>query len=127
MFLIPTDTGLLFWQQITTLDGTDYLLEFRFNSREQVYYLMVSLTDGTLLAQGIKLVCSYPLLQAYNDDRFPLGELIVLPDATSDGPPGLGELGIGQRCQLVYVTAAEIQAAGWDPWRNPNPPPLVTP
>ena len=39
---IPTDTFRLFWDQITTLDGVPYLLSFRYNSREKVYYLSIA-------------------------------------------------------------------------------------
>lgn len=118
MVTIPTDPSLYFWSQTTEMDGTSYVLEFRYNEREQVYYLMVSLTDGTLLAQGIKLVSNYPLLQGYNDERMPLGELWAVASGPDDSPAALGDL--GGRVSLVYYTAAETQAAGVDPWRNPN-------
>lgn len=117
MVIVDVDPTRFFWQQTTTLDGTSYLLEFRYNAREQVYYMKISLTDGTLLAQGVKLVSNYPLLQGYNDDRMPLGEFVAVAAGPNDSPAALGEF--GQRVTLVYYTEAEIQAAGIDKWRNP--------
>lgn len=115
MFLIPTQQTP-FWQQTTTLDGTDYLLEFRYNQRENVYYLMIMQPDTTVLAQGIKLVSNYRILQAYASDSLPPGELVAFATG-NDSPAGLGELGIGLRVQLVYVTAVELKALKLDGWR----------
>ena len=122
MISIPTDTNLSFWQQITTLDGTDFQLEFRYNQREDVYYLSISLTDGTALATGIKLVSNYRLLQAYSSSLMPPGELIAVASGADDSPAGLGELGLGQRVELTYYTQAEMVAAGKDLWRYPGFP-----
>jgi hypothetical protein len=119
MDIIPVDQSLLFWQQTTAMDGVSYLLEFRYNTREALYYLKIMMTDSTVLAQGIKLVSNYPLLQGYNDDRMPLGEIIAVAPSSDDSPAALGE--IGGRVTLVYYTEAEIQAVGLDPWRNPLP------
>ncbi len=117
---IPTDTSLVFWNQVTTLDGTDYQLSFRYNQREACYYLQIALVDQTVLCQGIKLVSNYRLLQAYADDRLPPGELIAQAFGTDDSPAALGELGIGQRVELTYVTEAELKATGLDGWRLRN-------
>jgi hypothetical protein len=115
MVIIPCDQKLYYWKQTTTLDGTDYLLEFRYNDREATYYLQISLTDGTLLATGIPLVSNYRLLKPYADFRMPLGEMVAVAAGKNDSPAALGDL--GGRVQLVYYTQAEMQAAGLDPWR----------
>ena len=109
MIQIPTVSDM-FYTQITTLDGTDYLLEFRFNTRENCWYLIVSLADSTQLAGGIKLVSNFPLLQKYADSRMPPGELLVLAPSSDASPPGRFDLGTGLRCQLVYLTKAEVPA-----------------
>lgn len=117
MFLIPTDTaGRPFYSQTTTLDGTDYLLEFRFNSRELCWYLQVS-NGGTVFAQGIKLVSNFRLIQKYSSASMPPGELVAVAPVTDDSPAGLNDLGIDLRVKLVYYTKAEMRAAGVDGWR----------
>lgn len=117
MILIPTDTILPFFYQTTTLDGTAYVLEFRYNQREQVYYLRILLPDQTVLAQGIKIVSNYRLLQAYANAKMPPGEIVAMAQGVNDTPAALGELGNGQRVELVYYTRAEIEAIGADGWR----------
>lgn len=116
---IPTDTSLLFWEQITTLDGVPYLLTFRYNSRESVYYVSIASADGgTTYIQGLKLVPDFPLLETY---ATPPGELMVVTlSSGDDSPPQLGELGDGQRCVLLYTEQADIIADGGEPWRNPQ-------
>jgi hypothetical protein len=106
-----------FWVQTTTLDGTAYLLTFRFNFREQAYYLQIQSSDGTITyAQGIKLVPGILLLGAY---ATPPGELTVLPLSADDSPPRIGELVDGGRCGLVYIPAADLFTLGntADLWR----------
>jgi hypothetical protein len=114
---IPTSDDI-FYTQITTLDGSDYLLEFRFNTREGVWYLQISLTDGTLLATGIKLVSNWPLLQKFADPRMPPGELMALAQGPDDSPAGQEELGIGLRVELTYFSHDELPS-GFDKNRDP--------
>jgi len=114
---IPTDVQSPFWTQVTTLDGTAYLLTFRYNVRESVYYLQVESADATVtFAQGIKLVSNFPLLRSI---ATPPGELMALAPANDDGPAALGELGPGQRVELLYIEAADLATLGLDGWRNP--------
>ena len=55
--VIPCDPALPFWTQTTTLDGVPYLLTFRYNIREDAYYLSISSADGaTDYVLGMKLV-----------------------------------------------------------------------
>lgn len=118
MQTIPTDTTRPFFTQVTTLDGTDFQLQFRYNHRENCYYLNIALPDQTVLAQGIKIVSNYRLLQAYADDRMPPGELLALAQGQNDSPAQFGQLGPGQRVELTYFTQTEMAANKWDAWRE---------
>lgn len=118
--LIPTELSALFWTQVSSLDGVPYLLTFRYNSRESCYYLQIDSSDGTVnYAQGIKLVSNYPLLQSYGDN--PPGELLAISFSADDSPAQIGELGDGQRVNLIYVEEADLIATGFEPQRNPGP------
>jgi hypothetical protein len=99
---IPTSDDP-FYRQVTALEGTDYVLTFNYNQRENVYYLTVSTADDVDIVRGIKLVCKWHLFAGHIDTRLPPGILMVLPRTTDDSPPGLGELGAGKRCELVYL------------------------
>lgn len=109
---IPVLDQTPFIDQVTNLDGVDYALSFRFNQREWRFYLSIGLPDGTELAKGAALVCNWPLFVNVVDPRMPPGLLMVVPQGTDSSPPGLGELGQGKRCELVYMDAADRAAAG---------------
>jgi len=96
-----------FYSQTTALDGVNYRLRFKYNQREDCWYLSIGTTDGIDLVNGVKLVVGIPLLRLFPDERLPPGDLMVYSDGTSDGPPGLLELGAGKRCELWYFDRSE--------------------
>jgi hypothetical protein len=103
---IPTDTTSPYWSQTTVLDGVPYILTFRYNAREAVYYLTISASDGVTIYEQFKIVANYPLLQAFGNN--PPGELVCLSSNTDDSPPALGEMGEQARCTLVYLPEADV-------------------
>lgn len=115
---IPTQPDDPNYSISCTLDGSDYKLTFRYSGRENVFYLDLYSTDGTLLCGGRKVVCLFPIWTQFNyDKRIPQGALVAIPVAGgSDAPAGFdadgnGELGDGRRVQLLYYTADEVAAA----------------
>jgi hypothetical protein len=99
-----------FYTMSVALDGADYFLEWRYNQREDRWYFDVSLTDGTILVRGVKVVCSVPLLSRFADSRLPKGTLIALPNEGNNRAPGLNELGEGKRVTLHYVSRSELSS-----------------
>jgi hypothetical protein len=97
-----------FYSMSTTLDGSDYFLEFRYNQREECWYFSVSLTDGTSLADGVKVVCNESLLFSYAENRLPKGMLVAISNTLDSSPPKLLELGEGKRVSLIYVSESEL-------------------
>lgn len=95
--------------QRTRLDGRDYLLRFAYNEREERWYLSLYDEDELPVLQGLKLVANHPLLKAYRSNPdVPPGELVVADLTGDNSPPTLDELGEGRRCELLYITAAEL-------------------
>lgn len=98
--------------QVLDLDGRDFVLDFRFNSREACWYLSISTPDGTLLRAGIKLVPGIPLLSQHKADaRMPQGELYIPIPADGGEPPGLLDLDPakgGRQLELIYVTPEDL-------------------
>jgi len=90
----------------TRLDGADYNLHFQWNEREGRWYLSIADESDNPIVTSIKLITNWPLLFYYQSNpKVPPGELVVV-DQTNDGsPPGISDLGEGQRCQLIYMTA----------------------
>lgn len=106
---VPTTPGLPFYTQKTRLDGVDYILEFRYNQREDRWYLSISDSEEIPILTGLKLVCNWPLLHSYQyDPRVPPGELMAIDLSGDDTPPGLNELGDGLRVQLTYFEAGTL-------------------
>jgi len=97
-----------FYTQTTALDGVEYVLEFRYNQREDAWYFSISLPNGTLLAAGIKVICNIPLLRKWVDTRLPKGTLAALSKTKDTSPPGLNELGEDARVTLVYTSESEL-------------------
>lgn len=116
---IETDTTSYYWTQRVPLEGTTYAFSFRYNSREQVYYLQIATLDGTVQVGGIKLVSNWPLLQSCNNPNAPPGELVAAATA-SDTPAAFGELSTSGRVTLRYYSLAEVSAGGSEPWRFPG-------
>lgn len=113
MLSIPIQNGAPNFSQTTTIDGTDYLLSFWYNQREARYYFSVGLPDGTKIASGAPLVCQWPLFSDVRglDPNMPTGVFYVYAATTPEIPPGLGEMGPGKRCELIYVEQAELPPA----------------
>ena len=108
MVRIPTGIDP-YSQQQTNLDGDDYILVFRFNSREQVWYMDVQQTDGTPLVQALKLVCNNLLIDQFADTDLPLGDFIVTDATGLNSPPGLLDLDPDTgRCTLNYLEQDDL-------------------
>lgn len=97
-----------FYTFTTTLDGKQYIFEFRYNQRENTWYFSVELPDGTALVNGVKVVCGIPLLARVADVRLPPGYIMARANGTDASPPGMGELGEDKRVTLLYFTQDEL-------------------
>ena len=107
---IPTSPDTPFYSQTSQLEGVDYGFVFVYNQRENTYYLSIETVAGEPLVKGVKLVCNIPLLAPFTSDQLPPGVLFVVSsDSANNSPPGIGEL--GARCQLMYATSDDPQAA----------------
>lgn len=105
--IVPTFTDP-FYQQLTTLEGSTYLLSFNYNQRASCWYLSIATEEGDYILNGVKLICNWPLLRRCADPRLPQGELVCVTFGADLTPPGLTDLGDGARCQLVYFTGDEL-------------------
>lgn len=106
MVKIPATSDEVLYQQITTLEGTDYLLTFALNLRDSYWYLDIADQDGVPIVSNIKIVVAWDLLKRCTDIRRPPGVLLAV-DLTGSGlDPGPTDL--GGRVELRYLTAAEV-------------------
>lgn len=109
MITIPVIPDAPHQDLTTNLDGKDFVLSLRFNQREGVFYVGIGLVGQASIANA-KLVCNWPLFRNVQAEDLPPGALVCVPSGGTDDPPGLGELGPGKRCELIYLSRAEIDA-----------------
>lgn len=107
VWLIPTFSTPLY-RQTVRLDGTNYVLSFAFNQRAAVWHLSISSIADVPLASGLKIVSNRRLLGARTKVGLPPGDLVAVTTSTDLSPPGLGDLGEGLRCELLYFDAGAL-------------------
>lgn len=111
MLRIPTSNAP-FYDQTTDLDGTSYIFRFTYNHRQDRWNFDLLTVDLVPIVTGIRVVTDIGLLRRYHHLPVPPGEIVCLSyDAADDGPPGLEDLVTGGRCELLYVSAAELAGA----------------
>jgi cag pathogenicity island protein 13 len=109
---IPT-TNDPFQRMTVRLDGRDYVLELRFNQREDRWYLSIADDESVPLLSGLKLQANWPLLWRHRYNvQLPPGEIMAAVTTGDRTPPTLNDLGEGKRCELTYFDRAELLAAG---------------
>ncbi len=106
--LIPLRDDLEHFSEQVELDGRTFTLEFRWNAREEAWYLSVADADENSLATGVKLVVGWPLLTRYASADMPPGQLMADDTSGRDQEAGLTDL--GRRVLLFYFNAEEVGA-----------------
>lgn len=119
---LDTDTTSLFWDSIVPLEGTEYLFEFYWSSRESRWYLNIKNQSEDLLAGAIAIVVAPAvvpeiiqyrgLLQRYQvNGNVPPGRLYAVDMSGEDREiESSGDLGV--RVPLLYVTSDDTLLTG---------------
>lgn len=104
--IIPTNGGTPFYNQVTTLDGVDYLFSFHWNARDGYWYFDMADQDGVPIVSSVKLVVSWDLLRRCVDARRPPGLLFAQDTSGAFVDAGFSDL--GERVLLSYTPAADL-------------------
>lgn len=91
-----------------SLDGRSYSIRWLWNGREGVWSFSIADADGTDLQCGVRVVLGANLLEWTSDPRAPGGAIMVVDATGGTTEPDLDTL--GQRVQVIYLTADEIAA-----------------
>lgn len=103
---IPLDPTLTHYDLQISLDGVNYTLEFRWNTRESKWYMDVRTEEGDPIYVGLALVVDHPLGKRCRDTRFPSGVLVAVDTSSARQDPGIADL--GDRVKLLYYEASEL-------------------
>lgn len=75
---IPVDSVLSNKQFRTELDGVSYFLDFRYNSRADVWMMNISDENNVIIKEGTPLLLGVDLLSQYQDSKLPPGPLFLM-------------------------------------------------
>lgn len=89
-------------RQETALDGTTYRLTFRWNAREEYWYLTIADINDTVIRPSIKLVPGARFLRYVVQETRPSGELIVIATPDRDS--------LGASDPLIYLDADTVES-----------------
>jgi len=105
---LPTSTILPYYENEVELDGVEYRLEYRYNDRDDAWYLTIRDAEDTLLRAGIRIVNSWQLLRLWAEATRPAGEIVSVNQGKVEAPPTLQQL--GAEVVLNYLDEAEVNA-----------------
>lgn len=104
-FVVPTFTdGTEAYDQRTALEGVEYVFQFRYNLRRELWTFSIVALDGTPILTGQTVHVGIPLNRRAVGG--PPGILMAIAETDELDSPTLHEL--GARVKLCYLTAAEV-------------------
>lgn len=109
MTILPT-VKTPFYKVTVTLTGTEYVLDYQYNQREDRWYLSLYDTNGNAIYTGRKIVLSVPLFRKCATGNKPLGDIFAQSLTADDTPPKLDDIGTDSRAVLVYYEPGELAA-----------------
>lgn len=107
MLALPLFPGVPSYFYRIALSGEEYEIRLVWRERAAGWYMTISDLDGDPLAEGVRLVCSYPLIRNRSQATKAIpGQLYAFDLSDSgDASPGLEDL--GRRVGLYYVEPEE--------------------
>ena len=89
-----------------SLEGRQYLFEFRWNERIGSWYMTLSDADGDPIVASARVVLDFPLTGKCADARRPPGAIIAVDTSGAGLDPG--EKDLGGRVTLLYVESTSL-------------------
>lgn len=106
VFTLPTSTVDANYVFTVDLDGIEFQLDFKFNARDDAWFMTILDVDDNPLRAGLKVVNEWLLLRLWVALVRPEGELLGVNLGDVPAPPTLNQL--GSDVVLTYLDAAEI-------------------
>lgn len=109
MLQLPLEPNVEHYRFGTTLAGTDYLIDIRWNARDAAWYMDLFTTDEVAIRRGIKIVLGRFIGNRAGNPLFPPGVFIARDSSGLGDEAGLADL--GDRVQLYFLTEDDLTAA----------------
>lgn len=105
--IVPTQPNTPRFSERVSLDGTTFLLRFRWNTRLSAWFMDVFDDAELPIVYARRIVIDWPLLRQtrYRDDG-PAGEVLAYDTTNRDVRPLLDDLGV--RVLLGYLDAESV-------------------
>jgi len=103
MLQLPLRTDIWNYEFRASLDGSIYVLAFRYNERKGRWIMDIKASDNAYLVMGIPILLGVDLLGKYGDERLPPGKFILI-DTTGQNLEA-GKTDLGDRVILLYQEA----------------------
>lgn len=101
---IPTDSSLLYYDEIVQIEGIEYFFEFIWSDRESAWYLNIYDQGANPIAMSIRLVVTWDLLRRFVDPRLPTGVFLCV-DLTGNDQDVVIPSDLGSRVIFTYITS----------------------
>lgn len=105
---IATSQTIPYYSETVDLDGENFLLVFKWNVRDESWYLSMYQEDETPVAVGMRLVVGWNPIRRLIGTDAPLGALYVHDTTGTDEEAGFDEL--GTRVLVLYYDEDEIES-----------------
>jgi hypothetical protein len=89
-----------------TLSDTEYRIVLVYRERGDRWYMTIYDADDTVLLAGKKLSVNTPLLEIYEIDGLPPGDVVCWDSSGAEAECGYEDL--GKRCLLLYLEPADV-------------------
>lgn len=106
IYELPIASDTAFFSSSYDLDGTTYRLTFRWNVREEAWYMDIATFDDTLIAGGLKMVTNQDISRRFRAKGAPKGAIFILGESIYADKPGRNDL--GKRVKILYLDEAEV-------------------
>lgn len=105
VFVLPCRTDLPHYTFSCDLEGVSYGFEFRWNAREEGWFMTILDGQDTVIIAGVKVVVDFPLAIRSASALKPPGHFLAYDTTGGHADPGLTDL--GDRVQLSYLDSSE--------------------
>lgn len=107
--IVPVATDEAFWRQRTALDGSDYILDFKYNERSCRWTIDIADAEGEPIVSGMRLSHGVDVLRLVTDLRRPPGRLVTVDLQYDVRPPRDPDFELlGDPVKLIYFDAEEV-------------------